>query len=280
MNMETSVIDQALTDFLTAQKTAGATSDVAAKALMNQYHTNDSIVAYAKANSFAIHELKYIIRPGSFAWAMVKVFGKDTLSPLELARMLKIYYGDAGAVASGLKYAYKDMSATAVGKLLLDPSLYPVLSAQAMKDALSAAGFGNDVIAAAVAALYPSKTQFTVQAVLKWQATGISVQSNEKVSINYISGSWTANPSQGLVSAAGNANYKAKIGYTMPGKNEGALIGRIGNAVFLVSTGVVSPAGAVGMLELCINDDLNSLYGVGFSDNRGSVLVEIQRVFQ
>lgn len=58
----------------------------------------------------------------------------------------------------------------------------------------------------------------------------------------------------------------------------GALIGQVGtNAPFLIGDGpVTTPAGQSGALKLCINDDLNALYGAGLADNIGSLLVRIK----
>ena len=56
----------------------------------------------------------------------------------------------------------------------------------------------------------------------------------------------------------------------------GALVGRVGDQVFLVGIGpTVVPNNLSGELELCINDDLNRIYGAGLTDNIGSVSVQI-----
>ena len=119
----------------------------------------------------------------------------------------------------------------------------------------------------------------TVQAAVKWQNTGIEVSTANTVKIGYESGLWTANPNDNggqLYDAAGNPRgIPAKPGYTMPGQNEGALIGRIGASVFFVGDGVTAPASLSGDLELCINDDLNAQYGAGFADNKGAVVVKV-----
>ncbi len=119
----------------------------------------------------------------------------------------------------------------------------------------------------------------TVQANIKWQKTGVNLTASQTVNITYLSGLWTANPNDNngqLYNANGNPTFiPAKPGYTMPGQNEGALIGKIGNTVFLVGMGVTTPSGLSGELELCINDDLNGIYGPGFKDNKGSIVVQI-----
>lgn len=119
----------------------------------------------------------------------------------------------------------------------------------------------------------------TVQSTVAWQDTGVTVASGQTVTIAYAQGRWTSNPHDNngeLFDAAGNPNYVAtQPGYTMPGQNEGALIGQVGtNPVFLVGDGpTVVPAGQTGALQLCINDDLAGLYGSGLKDNLGSVSV-------
>lgn len=123
----------------------------------------------------------------------------------------------------------------------------------------------------------------TVESTSAWQKTGVSVSSASTVSVTYISGSWTANPNDSggaLYNAAGNADYVAKQpGYTMPGQNEGALIGRVASQpdqVFLIGNGPTAvPSGLSGELELCINDDLQGLYGPGLTDNIGSLTVYV-----
>ena len=124
--------------------------------------------------------------------------------------------------------------------------------------------------------------EFTVQSKLAWQDTGINIASGTTVTITYKSGAWTSNPNDSggeLFNAAGNPNYIAtQPGYTLDGAAEGALIGRIGASgqPFLVGNGpTVTPANQSGNLELCINDDLNGLYGAGLTDNIGTVTVKI-----
>lgn len=124
---------------------------------------------------------------------------------------------------------------------------------------------------------------FNIKAKIKWQKTGITMNSNTKATIAYLDGLWTSNPNDNygqLYNAAGNPTYiNAKPGYTMPNENEGSLIGRIGETVFFIGMGVTTPSGLSGELELCINDDLNGIYGPGFTDNEGSINVQIQVEF-
>lgn len=112
-----------------------------------------------------------------------------------------------------------------------------------------------------------------------WLDTGIRINTSTAATISYVDGKWTANPEDNNgeeYDAAGNPSYiNAKPGYTMPNENEGALIGKVGDTVFLIGLGATTPPGLAGKLELCINDDLTGEYGAGLSDNKGAVNVQI-----
>lgn len=115
----------------------------------------------------------------------------------------------------------------------------------------------------------------------KWQTTGVKLEAGTQAHISYVGGLWTANPNDnggGLYNANGNPTYiNATEGCTMPNKNEGVLIGKVGDTIFFVGMGATTPPGATGTLALCINDDLNGQYGEGFSDNEGFLNVQISR---
>lgn len=120
-----------------------------------------------------------------------------------------------------------------------------------------------------------SDVTYQVHADRKWQKTGIKVTKLEKAVITYRDGSWNISPAVRGCGANGTGVYIAKPGYTMPGKPEGGLIGRIGSDVFWIGSRGETPAGLQGELELCVNDDLDGRYGAGFQDNSGSITVEI-----
>ncbi len=117
----------------------------------------------------------------------------------------------------------------------------------------------------------------TVDAKTKWLNTGLALNSGNTVTVEYTGGEWTANPETGFTSANGNPSFIAKPGYTLPGADEGALCGRIGTSgeVFLIGNTKEFPVNNSGNLFLCINDDLNGIYGAGFTDNQGSINVSI-----
>ena len=126
----------------------------------------------------------------------------------------------------------------------------------------------------AIAQSAPVTSEFVVQSTAPWQATGITVAAGTKVNIAAV-GMWTANPASGMCGPQGTPQYIAKPGYTLPGAHEGALIGRVASAIFMVGVGAEVPQGVSGPLELCINDDLNGRYGAGLADNIGSVTVKV-----
>ncbi|WP_201748005.1 hypothetical protein [Chitinophaga vietnamensis] len=119
----------------------------------------------------------------------------------------------------------------------------------------------------------------TVQANIAWQNTGVVLTAANTASISYVSGLWTANPQDNggqLYNAAGNPVFiSAKQGYAMPNQDEGALIGKVGNTVFLVGMGTTLPPKLSGEIQLCINDDLTGQYGSGLADNIGAIIVSI-----
>jgi len=136
----------------------------------------------------------------------------------------------------------------------------------------------GQVISQAMPALL-SVLPITVQAAIQWQNTGVEVAPSSLLSISYVSGLWTANPQDNngqLYNANGTpSNIPAPAGYTMPGQNEGALIGKVGDTVFFIGMGTTIPSNLSGELLLCINDDLDGTYGQGFADNEGSIIVKV-----
>lgn len=196
---------------------------------------------------------------GSVLMAQALVVVYDPLTPAELAVILR--------------ETYPDLSAVDIGRNILAPDVFPDTTPAVMQNALSTAGFDDNTVADAVNVLYPITV--TVQSNQPWQDTGLNVTGRQTTQLS-ASGTWTANPATGMVGPNGNPNYIAKPGYTLPGAVEGALIGRVGNnAPFLVGGSAQAPAGQSGSLQLCINDDLNAIYGVGLADNIGTLQVSI-----
>ncbi|WP_370978303.1 flavin monoamine oxidase family protein [Agaribacterium sp. ZY112] len=126
---------------------------------------------------------------------------------------------------------------------------------------------------------YPS-WPVTVFADVAWQKTGVSIPAGATAQVFYISGEWTDNPNENggaLYGPTGTPlETPAQPGYTLPGANEGALVGRVnGGDAFLIGDGTTLPAGLSGELELCINDDLLGQYGAGLTDNQGSIMMQV-----
>lgn len=116
-----------------------------------------------------------------------------------------------------------------------------------------------------------------VQANQPWQGTGVQISGPSPRLVRYVSGKWLASPVGGLVDGNGSPGLIAKAGYTLPGANEGALIGRVSSSgtPFLVGDLAEIPAGQTGELQLCINDDLEGRYGIGLGDNQGALTVQV-----
>jgi hypothetical protein len=120
-----------------------------------------------------------------------------------------------------------------------------------------------------------------VHANQSWLDTGITVSPSSSLTISFQTGAWTADPStnnQQLYGPAGDAAIiipASEPGYPLVGAAMGALVGRINDGpVFLIGAGpTVLPSGQSGNLSLCINDDINHLYGAGLADNLGQITV-------
>jgi len=199
------------------------------------------------------------------------------ITPLQLGRLLRNQFQDlADDVGTGLTIGFPELTALAVGIILLDPGVYPLLTSAQMLKTLQDAGFSPGAAQSAVNQLYNLPVTFTVQANLKWQDSGVIVFAKDQVTVRWLSGLWTADPHTSMYTSYGDPNYPdAKPGYTLPGSRVGALIGKVNDQVFLIGESGTVPPALYGHLQLCINDDLNGIYGPGFSDNVGSVTVEI-----
>jgi hypothetical protein len=121
-----------------------------------------------------------------------------------------------------------------------------------------------------------SESILIISARERWVDTGVKIEPDLEVTVKRISGTWTANPATGLVGANGDQRYVAKTGYTLPDAYEGTLIGMVGTERFLLGDGPTRvPTTSTGNLMLQINDDERNAYGKGFSDNQGSLQVQV-----
>lgn len=125
-------------------------------------------------------------------------------------------------------------------------------------------------------------TTVSVQANVYWLNTGVTIEANQKVTIA-ATGTWTANPSNGLVDANGNSGLIAKDSYALPGSYEAILVGFVGQfpptgpapqGAFALGKNATF-TGRAGRLFLTINDDIPPTYGKGYVDNEGSLNVTI-----
>jgi len=120
----------------------------------------------------------------------------------------------------------------------------------------------------------------TIDATEIWVDTGLDLKGSATLDIEVIGGSWTANPENGMVDANGHAGLLAKKGYNLPEAVEGLLVGRLGFSTpaftFPVGSRCTIGPGLAGEVFLSINDDIDGLYGAGFTDNEGSLNVSLK----
>lgn len=204
--------------------------------------------------------------------ALLDVYDKG-LTPLEIARILRQLGYPAADIAQALHGNFDSLTALACGQTLLDPQVWPQTPRADMQTALTAGNYSTTDSLQATNVLYPLTV--SVAANQAWQSTGLVVTGNQKTDVSYVSGMWSFNPQLPPCDAAGNPGYRAKPFYTLPGQPEGALIGKLGDTVFLIGRQLTLPSGVAGTLQLCINDDLDARYGAGLKDNSGSLTIRI-----
>lgn len=193
--------------------------------------------------------------------------------PVDVAAILKEAGRTAEEIAMDLKEILADHRAVTVGGIILNERIYPGTTREEMEVILNKA-FPEENVEKALGILYPTTVEVSAQVI--WNDTGVQIEEDEVVTVQYVSGLWNVNP------PCYKANYGpegigiiAKPGYACPGESEGCLVGRIGNGEsFRIGRKAVLPKGR-GPLFLTANDDLYGLYGSGYSDNRGEVMVEI-----
>lgn len=189
---------------------------------------------------------------------LVKVFAGVTAA--ELAVILHKKFPDAPAIEI----------ARAVKEAL------PNTDSVTMYSALVGAGFVELDARGAVNIIFPVSTK--VQSTQPWQPTGVTITGTQTTVIS-CTGIWSFNPGRRACGPNGEAGLIAKPRYTLQGAPEGAMIGRVGsNLPFLVGASATVPAGQSGMLSLCINDDIDCVYGAGLKDNKGEMNVEVKTI--
>lgn len=209
------------------------------------------------------------------------------LNYLDIAKMLKQLNPniDVDNLAEKLYEALKDegsyITALEFGTILLNEDIFPNTTKDKLEKILLKLNYKQEDINLAIKHLYA--IYITLSAREKWKDTGIILAENEVATVKYVSGLWTANPALGRCDARGISSCKAKIGYTLPGENEGALIGKIvveEIKPFLIGKEREIVNNYQRKLYLCINDDLDKRYGAGFADNAGELELEIKISFR
>lgn len=191
-------------------------------------------------------------------------------SPVELAlkRIKDEKLVSELVVAKMIKELLPTISAVDLGSFLNNPEIRRAITL----NIFSEAKFSQQDAEHTANCLFPFHSQ--IYANKAWQDVGLVLQSREIAEIAVGSEMWSFNPRERPCTAQGSS-LKARPHYTMPNQNEGALIGRVSDQVFLVGGGANTPNDTSGLLQFCINDDLEQKYGAGLTDNFGYVSVTI-----
>ncbi|MCC8457505.1 hypothetical protein [Photorhabdus aegyptia] len=195
------------------------------------------------------------------------------LYPIDIAAILRQLDFPISEIAIALHKHFPTLDPLDVGQMLLDPKVYPATTRPELIAALGGAGFQAQEAELAANILYP--VTISVSADKPWQNSDVTVNTNLTTTITYLSGTWSFNPQYNDCQAEGDKAHIAQEDYTLPGQPVGALVGRVGEAVFLIGREASVPSGLSGELQLCINDDLKGRYGAGLTDNKGALEVKI-----
>lgn len=200
------------------------------------------------------------------------------LSYLDYAKIIMRLYPTykANDLAHKLYEKFSNIKALELCTVLLDQEIFPNTKIEEMRNILFSCGYTRDEIDLALR--YSYAIYITVKATEKWHDTGILLGKNELVKIRYLSGEWLSNPLNGLCDANGTDGHKGLPYYTMEGANDGALIGKLVDEVFLVGKekDVDFDIDYKKHLYLCINDDIDKKYGCGLDDNKGELNLELK----
>ena len=103
-----------------------------------------------------------------------------------------------------------------------------------------------------------------------WQESYVRVEKGQRLVID-AEGAWSPDLQNriGWCGADGVANTPGSDGYLLPGTNIGALIAKIGDAVFAVGSRYDNPAPAEGVIFLAMNENSNN------NNQAGSLLAQI-----
>lgn len=207
--------------------------------------------------------------------AMAEIYaGYD---PIEFAKVLKEEMNfSARDIAKALKGIAVQYKAIIVGGILLNTSIYPNTSREDMLSILKEV-FPDENLLKAIQILYP--TIIEVSAATPWNDTGIFIETDESVQVEYLSGNWMINPQWGICGPEGNPKFIAKRFYLLPGAPEGCLVGKVGensDTIIKIGRAAMIPQ-SEGYLYLGANDDEEALYGAGYRDNHGAIQVVVKK---
>ncbi len=113
--------------------------------------------------------------------------------------------------------------------------------------------------------------EFTCKAARSWQNTGVMVHAGDHLSVLYENGQWTADVRSGMASPAGNPLTPGRPGDVLPAASHSALIGRVGDSVFLLGNKFDGVVPAEGRLYCVINTDISASDNAPFLLTDGSV---------
>jgi hypothetical protein len=125
-------------------------------------------------------------------------------------------------------------------------------------------------------ALLPSTTAYVIDVFANqgWQETSIMLEEGQQVRVQYLSGQWTDWFDRVFPFGPEGEDYvcpyRSGCCEPLPKEHKGALIGRIGEAVFLIGAAQSFTAPAGGPLDLRMNDCLDAL-----NDNTGFLRIKL-----
>ncbi len=113
-----------------------------------------------------------------------------------------------------------------------------------------------------------------------WVDTGVDIPNGYNLTITYVSGNWVANQGRPPYGPLGDTGLPAALPhYMLPGDEQGSLIEIIANNPTIFDVGNYKEIGNVqpgGRLYLACNDDIYQLYGNGYSDNVGEIVMDVE----
>jgi hypothetical protein len=112
--------------------------------------------------------------------------------------------------------------------------------------------------AAGCAGSGPAPVEFTCNAAQSWQNTGILVHAGDRLTILYENGQWTADIRAGLAPPAGNPRTPGRTNDVVPAAYHSALIGRVGDQLFIIGNALDTVATVDGRLYCVINTDISA----------------------